>query len=376
VGCASSPWDWQPSRVSWQVNLRPKIQSWIANLSLDVDKDELSHTLYSATGGISDWLFHPIIHGIFSRMPTLQNNIQFLAWINLHTGFTLGRISLERPVWLWSKSGGSEVEPGQYQIEDLAQVLREDNYSLPLALDVWCESASPNADFDFGFDKLLLWRACFEAQVRVGTPSMEDDTLRFLRAVALLAGELPNCAQWLRPVAHVVVPFVPSPGMIYRSNSHDDLPGMIFSDLKDQAQIVETIIHESAHHYFRIAEAAGPFIAADHLDKYPSPLRRDPRPLRGVFLAYHALAYMSAFYHEALSVGLELIADEALEDLNRKAIAAERTIDAASAHLTGEGKKFFERTGEVAAWSRRPVEVVLPTFGCSTAASADRREKR
>jgi HEXXH motif-containing protein len=59
---------------------------------------------------------------------------------------------------------------------------------------------------------------------------------------------------------------------------------------------LESIVHESAHLHLYMALAQEPLIDPDHDGHYKSPLRPDPRPLRGILLAYHALAYIAALF--------------------------------------------------------------------------------
>jgi HEXXH motif-containing protein len=117
--------------------------------------------------------------------------------------------------------------------------------------------------------------------------------------------------------------------------------------MKHEAQIVEALVHESAHHYFRIRDGAHPLVESGHAATYASPLRRDPRPLRGIFLAYHALAYICACFTDSSRLGLGLADERELSQLRAKARDAECTLAGAAAHLTESGREFFEQTRAV-----------------------------
>jgi HEXXH motif-containing protein len=89
-------------------------------------------------------------------------------------------------------------------------------------------------------------------------------------------------------------------------------------------------------------------IAPDHADRrFPSPLKPEPRPLRGVMLAYHALAYITELYDAVRE--LDVIADEEafelqLVELRTAAMDAEATCMSARPFLTERGQQFLDHT--------------------------------
>jgi hypothetical protein len=340
---AASPWDWQPSRAGWCHGLRTRISEWTPQRALEPAGEAARWALFRAAEDGADWLFHPFSHSLFAHSSSLKNDLQLLVWVSVNTGEPLGIVTIDKPVWIWSMSGGQEVSPGRYEIETLARDIREDEYPLPISLDVWFESVAPAPNVDLGFGEERFWR-------NSPADTIKSDIIRFLRAMNLVCDHMPDCARWLGIVTTVVVPLVASHSQSFNSSSQADLPGLIFSDMKDEAQIAEALVHESAHHYFRIAEGDGPIIYPDHQDTYASPLRPEPRPLRGIFLAYHALAYICAFFAEAQALGLTTVKE--LENLHQKATEAELTLQRAMDHLTPAGREFFERTREVAARAR------------------------
>lgn len=336
----SSPWDWQPSLAGWCRELRARISKWTPHPALTSAQETARRALFGAAEEGAGWLFHPFSHALFAHPYSLKNDLQLLAWISLNTGAPLGVVMVDEPVWIWSVSGGQEVPSGCHEIAELARAIGEDKYPLPVALDVWFESAAPAPSIDLGFGKERLWRSA-------SCDIDERGIVRFLRTLNLICSHMPDCARWLSTVTPVVVPLVALPSGGFNSSSQADLPGLIFADIKDEAQIAEALVHESAHHYLRIAEGNGPIIQPNHQDTYASPLRSEPRPLRGILLAYHALAYICAFFAEAHVLGLT--SAEELADLHLKTTEAERTLESAAVHLTSSGQEFFERTREVAA---------------------------
>jgi HEXXH motif-containing protein len=100
-----------------------------------------------------------------------------------------------------------------------------------------------------------------------------------------------------------------------------------------------------------IAEAESALVDPDHEGLYSSPLRPEPRPLRGILLAYHAIAYICAFYEEVISAGLGQagICMAELPPMREKLAAAGEVLNANKQHLTSAGLRFLERTHDVAA---------------------------
>jgi HEXXH motif-containing protein len=155
---------------------------------------------------------------------------------------------------------------------------------------------------------------------------------------------------WATAATRVVRPLVPVAG--FARSSHDpDVPGLIEADLsRGPTQTVELIVHETAHLHLRAAQAAAALIDPCHQCTYRSPLRPEPRPLMGILLAYHALAYICAALQEASAAGIlhAESAARAMDDLGRRRDDARATMEGASEHLTDAGTAFLARTHEVA----------------------------
>jgi HEXXH motif-containing protein len=123
----------------------------------------------------------------------------------------------------------------------------------------------------------------------------------------------------------------------------------------DPVFVLEALVHESAHHHLCLAEMESLLVDPKHDGTYPSPLRPEPRPLRGILLAYHALAYICALYVEARACGFiprDAYRSEA-DDLQSKLDAAESTLCSSRQFLTESGDQFFSETMNVAAHGRR-----------------------
>jgi HEXXH motif-containing protein len=158
---------------------------------------------------------------------------------------------------------------------------------------------------------------------------------------------------WITEVTHIAIP-LRGEGTSFRSGSHPAIPGLVELDMLAEDQILEALVHESAHLYLYLTEAGGPLINPDHTERYSSPLRADPRPLRGILLAYHALAFISARYRDALDVPqTSLWGERELDACRRSAREAEETLYSQLRHLTPAGQNFLDSTRQVLEYSSR-----------------------
>jgi hypothetical protein len=95
------------------------------------------------------------------------------------------------------------------------------------------------------------------------------------------------------------------------AETHDSLISMI-----------DGLIHESAHAHLFSLSLGESFVHNPDDERYPSPLRRDPRPLDGIF---HA-AYVCARMHYALSHAVEArVLTKGVQKEAQKALVASRT---------------------------------------------------
>jgi HEXXH motif-containing protein len=128
---------------------------------------------------------------------------------------------------------------------------------------------------------------------------------------------------------------------------------VVFLTLHNELQAIEALVHESAHQHLFMAEATSALVDPRHTSVYKSPLRDDPRPLRGVLLACHALAYIAAFYTDALngSVSAARRVEVHLSATRKKLTEALDILLANRQHLTAEGYDFLDHTVEVERYS-------------------------
>ena len=127
----------------------------------------------------------------------------------------------------------------------------------------------------------------------------------------------------------------------------------MFLTLHNELQAIEALVHESAHQHLFMAETAGALVDPRHTAIYKSPLRDDPRPLRGVLLACHALAYIAAYYTDALQASLSAARrlESHISETRHKLHDALKILLANRQYLTAHGGDFLDRTMEVERYS-------------------------
>jgi HEXXH motif-containing protein len=254
---------------------------------------------------------------------------------------SLGKLVLLEPTWVWTPGGGIELSPGSHQLQDVAQQVTGSAWPVSIALDAWCHSIG------FALDASWAEAGSIANEEEAG---FQQNVIDFLHAVNWADSVLPALGYWLTSVTKVAIPLRRDgePGSVFRSGSTVEIPGMVALDLfGGEIQILEALVHESAHRHLYIAETHNPLIDPGCDARFRSPLRPEPRPLRGIMLAYHALAYICLFYEEAAKTGLATPAG-ALSQLQGQLDEAESTLLANRHLLTLAGTEFLERTLEVA----------------------------
>jgi HEXXH motif-containing protein len=154
-------------------------------------------------------------------------------------------------------------------------------------------------------------------------------------------------------MTQVAVPLRRIQSRYSKSFSCRQLPGVVFLTIHDEVQVLEALVHETAHHYLFLAEMREPLVDPSHLSTYPSPLRSDPRPLLGVLLAYHALAYICAFYVDALRHSLTTSSrcEQELQSARKQLHEAEHTLVSSRRFFTDTGQEFLDLTMQVSEFS-------------------------
>lgn len=344
----SGPWDWRPARDSWFARLRGKALAWRPGDALGVDADAVSACLSRAIDKEADWLVHPCLSAVTGpgEWHSARRDLRAVVWLAARSGADLGEVTIPWPVWLWSADGGFLADVGRHDLRELGGVVASASSPAPVDLDVWCRSLG---------EKLPgSWAAALDGD-DPDTGRLQRETEKYLRTVCAAEQLLPDCMSWICSVTRVAIPLRNDKPGTLNSGSNDSVPGMVFFDLAGaDLRIMEALVHESAHHHVYFAEAAGPLVRPGHAERYSSPLRLEPRPLRGVLLAYHAIAYICAFYQDlrAKRGTASALLDKELEPMILKLDETARTLERAGGHLTAAGGEFLAQTAEVAAHGR------------------------
>jgi HEXXH motif-containing protein len=242
---------------------------------------------------------------------------------------------------VWTPAGGIKISAGSHDLQEVAQQVTGSAWPVSIALDAWCHSIG------FALDASWAEAGSISDEEEAG---FQRNVIDFLHAMNWADSVLPEVGDWLTSVTKVAIPlrWDGEPGSVFRSGSTVEIPGMVALDLfGGEIQILEALVHESAHQHLYVAETEAPLIAPGCEERFRSPLRPEPRPLRGLMLAYHALAYICLFYEEAARTGL-VTPTGALSELQSQRAEAESTLLANRHLLTPAGREFLERTLEVA----------------------------
>jgi HEXXH motif-containing protein len=337
-------WTWRPSRTGWFAALLPKLERWRPTGRLTVTAAFTDALVQSCKGGEA-WLVHPSVNAVMSGSETRRRDrdLALITWTARHVDID-GAIDLAEPHILWTNEGGAHVAPGHYALANLpGRDGRRRRTALDaINIDPWCASA--------GVPIASSW-AEREPSSEAEIADLAATIRRYCTMIETFQRLVPGCFAWVSSITCVAVPLRPRRGELH-SHSHEELPGLVALDVPDDLMaFIELLVRESAHHHLFMADAGAPLIQPDHVGPYRSPLHTDPRPLRDVLLAYHALAYVCAAYRDVGSrvrFGERSLTDH--ERLRSNLRDAATVIADAVAFLTPEGREFLELTDEVAAY--------------------------
>lgn len=334
-------WDWLPDRSLWFEGVQARARAWTPPPALGLAAGPLAACIAQAAARHEPWLAHPCMGVLLANAAPLPAHARLAVWVAANApasvAATLGELSLPHATCVWTKDGPCELAAGRYVLASFATASGlPDVLAIP---DPWGDSL-PDPALVGDLAEAAWWERPPLSQAAESELAADIHTLLVLQR--LFAGTLPAAAQWMREVARVVVPLARGEGQEFRSGSIAGVPGLVFVEItRRQLLVLEALVHESAHLHFHLAEFDNDFIEAGHDGRYASPLRRDPRPLRGIFLAYHALLYMCAFYKDWQAGTGDERAGEARGPLRRQRDAAAEVLCGARAHLSAPGQDFL-----------------------------------
>jgi hypothetical protein len=344
-----SPWHWRPDPTAWFESLIVPLVEWEPDPALELKAYPLRLRVADAIDCRECWLRHPCVNALTLqyRANRHRRDFQLAGWIAANSDEDLGTVTLREPTHLWSASGGDLIPSGTHVLRELGAQIRAANCPVAIPLDVWCGSV--------GYPIEDTWAAAALDSQSDQSGMLAREIVVYCRAIERIRQCLPDTLEWLTAATAVIVP-MRNPGLdVVRSCSQATLPGLVWTDLLGGGvQILETVVHETAHNHLYIAEAEAPLVDPAHQGRYASPLRPEPRPLRGIMLACHALAYITAAFVDGRRAGYfdEQFPESTFADLVCRRDHAERTLTENCQHLTEHGRRFLDRTVEVCAYAR------------------------
>jgi hypothetical protein len=134
----------------------------------------------------------------------------------------------------------------------------------------------------------------------IGTGRAAEAAADFRRALGALAADSPTDLEDVAAFTRVVVPFQ---GSGVDSFSRNDCPGAIYINWRpgDRWWNAEHLVHENGHQRLYAVQEVCQLWLNPPGELYPSPWRRDPRPIEGIFQATYVFYLTVAWLQRALA---------------------------------------------------------------------------
>jgi HEXXH motif-containing protein len=159
----------------------------------------------------------------------------------------------------------------------------------------------------------------------------------------LLDAASPAYAGWVRGIVRQVAPLALN-GTVVASWSSLHYPGLISLTLFDSPiDMAETLVHEASHQRYHLLDRCFPMVELGAIENmYWSPIKRCPRPLPMLLLAFHAFGNIALLFHELWRRGVLNIDRFSyhMADLREWLPAIANTLDS-STGLTADGESFW-----------------------------------
>jgi HEXXH motif-containing protein len=167
--------------------------------------------------------------------------------------------------------------------------------------------------------------------VDLGGHSEEEWAEMLRKSLALIEEHLPDLRAEIDLYVRAFLPVGWHPET-HRSASYRESVGAVYMTLHPSLMtMTEAVIHEFSHNKLHALFELDPAIENDSMARFRSPVRPDPRPLRGVLLAVHAFVPVARLYEKMAEAG----------------------------HPIAKGKYFPERYAQIRGINRDGAEVVL-----------------
>jgi HEXXH motif-containing protein len=191
------------------------------------------------------------------------------------------------------------VHEGQRIELDLPAVARGEAHPLvarpyhPIAADLVLATADNNPRASFGAEP---GEPGNPVDLGGHAPSAWASALR--DALGIIAAHLPDLAREIELYVRMIVP-TGHHAETHRSASYRESIGAVYLTLHPGVMtLAEALIHEASHNKLHALFELDPVIENDAAARFASPVRPDPRPLRGVLLAVHAFLPVARLYEK------------------------------------------------------------------------------
>ena len=175
-------------------------------------------------------------------------------------------------------------------------------------------------------------------------------------AFAIVEAHLPGVARERRLLAQTVCP-VGVDDARHFSCSYEGAPGAMYLSLHpDPVKMAEAVVHEFQHDKLHALLRLDPLLDNARAEGFRSPVRPDPRPLRGVLLAAHAFLTVETLYRAMRDAGHEAARHPRFDQRLAAVREANRVaLDALDAHArpTPLGRALLDEMGALEAALRR-----------------------
>ncbi len=173
-------------------------------------------------------------------------------------------------------------------------------------------------------------------------------------ALALLGTAAPEIAAELRALISQIIlvdstaPAADPEALVFDGASSFYLWGALFINAarqRDRLSMAVALVHEASHSLLFGMTLGAPLVENDNLDRFPSPLRHDPRPMDGLVHATYVLARMADCVKRLLESGTLSTEETALAEILRRRYRHDHESGLAvvteSARFTPDGNTIF-----------------------------------
>jgi HEXXH motif-containing protein len=217
------------------------------------------------------------------------------------------------------------------------------------------------SDVSLGQGQAARYRRLINDDPELTLPMDPVDAAEQARAARLIAGAMallgtaaPEIAAELRALISQIIlvdstaPAADKEALVFDGASSFYLWGALFINAarqRDRLSMAVALVHEASHSLLFGMTLGAPLVENDNLDRFPSPLRHDPRPMDGLVHATYVLARMADCVKRLLESGTLSTEETALAEILRRRYRHDHESGLAvvteSARFTPDGNTIF-----------------------------------